>query len=254
MGNRRMFSKRIIGSARFLKMPVSTRCLYYDLGMHADDDGVVEAYTILNITGASEDDLRVLATKGFVQVLNEDLVTYICDWKENNTIRADRKIDSVYKPLLLQMLPEVQLLESRERADRKKHEDDIGTSHGQPTDGISKDKLSKDKLSKSIDYDGIKDSFNRICTSLPQVRTLSNSRKGAIKSRLKTYSLEQIIEAFEKAEASDFLSGRSGDWNASFDWIMKDSNMAKILDGNYDNRNRTGSRLDESKTDLDHLF
>ena len=42
MAERRMFAKSIIGSARFLRMPVSARLLYYDLGMQADDDGVVE--------------------------------------------------------------------------------------------------------------------------------------------------------------------------------------------------------------------
>ena len=30
-------------SARFLKMPASTQCLYFHLGLNADDDGIVEA-------------------------------------------------------------------------------------------------------------------------------------------------------------------------------------------------------------------
>ena len=236
MADRRMFSKRIISSARFLRMPVSTRCLYYDLGMNADDDGVVEAYNVLSLTGATEDDLRVLAAKGFVQVLNEDLVTYICDWTENNRIRADRKIDSIYKPLLLQMLPDVHLLESKERADRPKNE--VGTSHGQPMDGIGKGRIGKGSIGKgSIDYNGIKDAYNNTCPSLPTVRNLSNDRKKAIKARLNTYSLEKILEAFKKAEASDFLTGKNdSNWTANFDWIMSDKNMAKILDGNYDNK------------------
>lgn len=58
-------------------MPPTSRLLYYDLGMQADDDGVVEAFAVMRTTGANEDDLKVLATKGFVRVLNEDLVTYI---------------------------------------------------------------------------------------------------------------------------------------------------------------------------------
>lgn len=149
MGNRRMFSKRIINSARFLKMPVSTQCLYFHLGLHADDDGVVEAYTVINSVGASEDDLKVLVAKGFVIVLNDDLVTYITDWTENNTIRADRKIDSIYQPLLLQVVPNAQLQAPKERADvRKKRLDNQWTTNGQPMDSISKDKLSKDKISK----------------------------------------------------------------------------------------------------------
>ena len=86
-----MFSKRIVESARFLKMPPSTQNLYFHLGLNADDDGVVEGYNVMMQTGATEDDLKLLVAKGFVTVLNDDLVTYINDWRENNRIRADRQ-------------------------------------------------------------------------------------------------------------------------------------------------------------------
>lgn len=104
MAERRMFAKSIIGSARFLHMPATSRLLYYDLGMQADDDGVVEAYSVMRTTGATEDDLRVLAAKGFVTVLNEDLVTFINDWKSNNFIRNDRYRPSIYQNLLCKLL------------------------------------------------------------------------------------------------------------------------------------------------------
>ena len=119
MAERRMFSKRIIESARFLRMPASSRLLYFDLGMRADDDGVVEAYTVIRATGATEDDFKILVAKNFLKILNEDLVSYITDWSENNRIRPDRKIDSIYKGLLIQVLPDVELVEKRERADYK---------------------------------------------------------------------------------------------------------------------------------------
>ncbi len=38
------------------------------------------------------------------------------------------------------------------------------------------------------------------------------------------------------AEESDFLKGKNDrNWSATFDWLIKDSNMAKVLDGNYKN-------------------
>ena len=95
-----MFAKSITGSARFLTMPVSARLLYYDLGMAADDDGVTEAFTVMRMTGASEDDLRILTAKGFVRILNEDLVVFITDWKRNNLIKKDRYTPSFYHDLL----------------------------------------------------------------------------------------------------------------------------------------------------------
>jgi len=103
MAERRMFAKSVIGSARFLRMPPSSRLLYFDLGMAADDDGVVEAFSVMRMTGATEDDLRVLASKRFVTVLNEDLVTYITDWTTNNQLRKDRYHPSVYAELLVRL-------------------------------------------------------------------------------------------------------------------------------------------------------
>ncbi|MGM9628988.1 MAG: hypothetical protein ACI3V4_13030 [Faecousia sp.] len=100
MAERRMFSRTVIGSARFLRMPATSRLLYYDLGMDADDDGCVEAFGVMRKTGATEDDLKVLASKGFIRILNEDLVAYILDWNKNNQIRKDRYHEGVYKDLI----------------------------------------------------------------------------------------------------------------------------------------------------------
>lgn len=100
MAEKRMFAKKVIESGRFLRMPPTSRLLYYDLGMAADDDGIVEAYSVIKMDGCTEDDLRVLVAKGFVRILNEDLVSIITDWKTNNTIRVDRYHPSIYAALL----------------------------------------------------------------------------------------------------------------------------------------------------------
>ena len=100
MAERRMFAKAIVNSARFLTMPPSSRLLYYDLGMSADDDGIVEAFTVLRMTGAAEDDLKLLITKGFITLLNDELVCHIADWNLNNQIRKDRYKPSIYQDLL----------------------------------------------------------------------------------------------------------------------------------------------------------
>ena len=160
MAQRRMFSIKIIDSAKFLKMPSSTRLLYYDLGMRADDDGIVEAFNVLRMTGATEDDLRVLASKGYIKVLNEDLVTYIFDWQEHNKIRADRKIDSLYKDLLLQIIPEIKLVERKQRADRKaKLLNESGTSQRQPKDCLGQDRLGQDRTT-TVEIEEVLKNFN----------------------------------------------------------------------------------------------
>lgn len=146
MAERRMFSKTIVESARFLKMPVSSQNLYFHLGLNADDDGVVEAYAVINLVKANEDDLRVLLGKGFVQILNDDLVTYIVDWRMHNKIRADRKKDSAYKDLLIKVVPEASLLQKKRRSD-------LANKSGPSTDGpwtaqcsVGEDSVGKESI------------------------------------------------------------------------------------------------------------
>lgn len=111
---------------------------------------------------------------------------------------------------------------------------------------------------KRTDYQQIVDMFHSLCPSFSSVKSLSDARKKAIKARLNAYTVEQIQEAFRKAEASDFLKGKNDrNWTANFDWIIKDANMAKILDGNYDNRSgkiNTGIPVGNAQDDLDGLF
>lgn len=89
------------------------------------------------------------------------------------------------------------------------------------------------KYNKENVITDIIDLYNEICVSLPKVKTISTARKTAIKSITKKYSIEQIREVFQKAEKNEFLKGSKG-WHANFDWLIKDSNFVKVLDGNYD--------------------
>lgn len=100
---------------------------------------------------------------------------------------------------------------------------------------------------KKVDCQQIADLYNSICVSFPSIRTLSDSRRKAIKARLNTYSLEDFRTVFENAESSSFLKGSNDrNWTATFDWLIKDSNMAKVLEGNYaDKGTRYGGRKEK---------
>ena len=59
MAERRMFARTIVTSDDFLDMPMSARCLYFTLGMFADDDGFVNSpKSIMRQVGASNDDMN----------------------------------------------------------------------------------------------------------------------------------------------------------------------------------------------------
>ena len=143
MAERRMFAKTITGSARFLMLPSSARLLYYDLGMAADDDGVVEAFVVLRLTCADRSDLDTLEKKGYIRVLNEELVTQILDWRKNNLIKTDRYQPSVYRDLI----PEN--AEKTEQNTRGTQVEPIWNPSGtelEPQDRIGKDRLGKDSI------------------------------------------------------------------------------------------------------------
>jgi hypothetical protein len=135
MAQRRMLSLRIVDSARFLQMPLTAHALYFHLALHADDDGVVESFPVMRTTGAAQDDLRILLAKKFIHQLNDDLVVFVTDWREHNFIRADRKTDSVYKDLLLRIVPEANVIHPKPRTDVRDNSRRINQQpYLQPTD------------------------------------------------------------------------------------------------------------------------
>ena len=110
------------------------------------------------------------------------------------------------------------------------------------TDSISVPKSAFGK----IDFKAIVEKFNTICVSMPNVKLLSDSRKQAVRNAAECLSQAgmDFESYFRKVEKSDFLSGRK-DWKgATFDWIMKRTNMIKVIEGNYDNRNNDKPKSD----------
>lgn len=84
----------------------------------------------------------------------------------------------------------------------------------------------------------VMEKFNSVCVSLNKVSGMTEPRRKAVQSALQAVGQEKLTELFRKAEASDFLTKRnSTGWKAGFDWLMKPENYAKVLEGNYDNRN-----------------
>lgn len=96
MAERRMFAKSIVLSDVFTDMPMSARCLYFTLGMFADDDGFVGSpKSIMRQCGASEDDMKVLIAKKFI-LRFESGVIVIKHWRMNNYLRNDRHSQTTY--------------------------------------------------------------------------------------------------------------------------------------------------------------
>ena len=109
------------------------------------------------------------------------------------------------------------------------------TGFGDSENGQPDEKITVER--EQTNYKAVVDSYNSLCKSFPKVTKLSERRRKAIRARLKEYSLAELEKAFALAEESEFLKGTNNrNWMASFDWIISDSNLPKVLEGKYANR------------------
>lgn len=116
----------------------------------------------------------------------------------------------------------------------------LGNATDKEEEKETEKEIETDNKKEKTDFQSVVDLFHRICVSYPKIRSLSEARKKAIKARLNTYTQDEFRIVFENAEASSFLKGKNDrNWQATFDWLIKDTNMAKVLEGNYADR---GSR------------
>jgi len=107
-----------------------------------------------------------------------------------------------------------------------------------PQSRVEKSKV-KESIKESIGavpFQGIVDSFNLHCPSLPRVTYLTNKQRKALSARWKVLNtIDQWNHLFMRAEASDFLTGRSNRWKGcTFDWLIQEANITKLFKGAHD--------------------
>lgn len=266
MAERRMFAKSIVLSDVFLDMPMSARCLYFTLGMLADDDGFVGSpRSIMRQCGASTDDLQILLAKRYVLGFESGVIV-IKHWKINNYLQNDRHRDTTY----LEELGTLTLDQKNAYTERiKGQESDPCIQDGYILD--TQDRIGKVSIGKvnilpptpsstepdtentypvmvdrtTAAYNGVTahdvlsewvSKFNSIA-GLQKVKKTTINDETNIQTILRHFSLEDIEQTFDKLAKSDFLQGRNNkNWKVSFDWFTDLDNFTKIFNGKYDNR------------------
>ena len=77
---------------------------------------------------------------------------------------------------------------------------------------------------------------------LTQVKIWSDKRQRLLKARWsedeKRQSLEWWGKFFKYVAASDFLVGRASDWQCDIEWLLNSSNMVKVVEGKYHQRDK----------------
>lgn len=140
-----MFAKTIITSDAFLDMPATTRCLYFLLGMVADDDGFVNApRSVMRQAGATLDDMNLLIAKRFVLTFESGVVV-IKHWKIHNLIQKDRYKETKYLEEKAQLV--VDQNNAYTEADRIVYPECIQpVSNMEPQVRLGKDRVVKDNI------------------------------------------------------------------------------------------------------------
>ena len=270
MAQKRMFTMKIVDSDAFLDMPATTQCLYFHLNMRADDDGFIgNPKRIMKITGASEDDLRLLIAKRFVLTF-EDGVIVIKHWRMHNTLSRDRYVETSYtdekKMLLLKdngsysltggnPIDDTRLIERSGRQTQQRRSKDATKTHAEKDIGLDKDiDIDKEKDNKLIvskdticqtDVRRVIEEWNKLQeVGINPIRDIkpSSKRYQLLKGRIREYGIDEVLNAINNVRNSDFLRGENNrGWMITFDWFVKPNNFLKTLEGNYNKEGQHGT-------------
>ena len=85
--------------------------------------------------------------------------------------------------------------------------------------------------------------YNEECTNLPKCLKITEKRKVAINKCLKEKIDEEVFrEICIKANQSDFLIGENDrNWKADFDFVTRSDKAMQILEGKYENRQKSNN-------------
>lgn len=181
MANRRMFSKDVVETDKFLNMPLTSQALYFHLGMEADDDGFVASpKKVQRSIGCSEGDLQILASRGFIIPFESGIVVLV-HWKQNNYIQADRYRKTVHKE-------EAALLQNDNYVYRLDPTCIHPVSSLDPQDSIGKDRVGKDSI--ELDKDNI-----YVCSELSPVSKMDTEKTEP--EKVETVEVEPVPSGYK---------------------------------------------------------
>lgn len=197
MAQRRMFSRKITDTDKFIEMPATTQNLYFHLNMNADDEGFVDRVSIIQrMIGASGDDLKLLIAKGFV-IPFESGVVVIRHWRIHNYIQADR-----FQPTIHQNEKSQIEYDDTKTANIKRLDECIQNVYKADTQvRLGKDRLElgKDRLDHHLDKND--DDENLIFKKLKEAfgeMHVNGTMVEEVERLLKQYGQELVVLALDK--------------------------------------------------------
>ena len=186
MANRRMFSKDVVETDKFLNMPLTSQALYFHLGMEADDDGFVASpKKVQRSVGGSDEDLETLVSNGFIIRFGSGIVVLV-HWKQNNYIQADRYRKTVHKE-------EAALLQNDNYVYSLVPTCIHPVSSLDPQDSIGKDRVGKDSI--ELDKDNIDKDNIYISSELSSVSKMDTEKTEP--EKVETVEVEPVPSGYK---------------------------------------------------------
>lgn len=213
-------------------------------GVEIERGSFASSYRTLSLeTGLSERNVRTslkrLISTGEVTIKRHPKFSVFTIKNYNTYQSSDRQTDSQVTVKRQSNDTQVTTIEegNKERINNYTSSDEEVTPLRQPEDKV---------------FATIRELYNSVCGSYPRLVKMSEKRKKAISARLRTgYTVDDFRKVFEIAESSDFLKGKNKrNWSADFDWLICDSNMAKVLEGKYSNGRHETKEADEYESSV----
>ncbi len=159
---------------------------------------------------------------------------------------------AIYLPELEQMVGsetnKAQLMRNKRAREKQNKLNGNSVTPALPSGYTEKDKEKEQEKEKDLEknkelelaYKTVAELYNGICISLPKVKSVTPKRKEAIIKLIRLgYTIEDMKTIFINAENSSFLKGENkNNWSANFDWLIKEENAVKVIEGNYTNKTK----------------
>lgn len=235
-------------------LPISSQLLWYKIMQRFNRNGWREWVSVDNLTLMAAMQMSREATfiKARDELIKAGLMEYqkgkkgtpnryrMISFFEKNTFKSE--VQSVVENVV-QTVVQSEVQSVVESVDINKHK----TKNNQKS---NPDGLPEKTDAFSAQLATIRELYNSVCGSYPRLAKMSEARKKAVRARLRAgYTVEDFKRLFEMAEASSFLKGQNNwNWTATFDWLIADANIAKVLDGNYKDKPQSAYSPKDAET------
>ena len=129
-------------------------------------------------------------------------------------------------------------------------------TNNQPTTNQQLTTYKEYKNIRIEEYSLVWECYNSICTNLNKCMSLTKPRTDKLTELLDSFSIDEIKAVFEKANKSEWLTGKGkSNWKADFDWLIDIENFVKVQDGRYDNTEKKNDfkKFTQSNYDWDEI-